>query len=329
MMTDTMRAVRMHEYGSADVLQIERIAVPQPAAGEVLVRVEAAGVNWADVHRRRGLRYPEPTPLPHIVGAELYGTVVALGEGVTDLAEGDRVFATPRGGAYAEYAVVERPRVIPAPPGLDPHVGLALLIQGLTAIGVLGAATRLQPGFSVLVQGAAGGVGALATQLARVFGAGLVIAAVSSPEKAAWVRELGADAVVDTRQEGWDDTVRRLTGGRGVDLVLEMSGGDVYRRSVDLLAPFGELVAYGSASGEPLLADLQPDHRPLSVHTFFLGAYLSQPGWAAEKMAALAGHVARGELQVHVNTDYALEDVRRMHRDMEARRTTGKLVVRI
>lgn len=192
-----MKAVVFHEHGSPEVLQVQDVPVPSPRQGCVLLRVEAASVNYADCVRRRGDYYPSPTPLPHISGAEVVGVVEAVGEGVDASIIGERVFGAPNGGGYAEYAAVPYHLTFPFPDGITPATGIALFIQGLTAALVLRETGRLQKGDSVFVQGAAGGVGSLAVQLAKLYGAGKVIAGASSEEKRDYARSLGADAVLD------------------------------------------------------------------------------------------------------------------------------------
>jgi len=222
-----MQAVRFHRNGGPEVLVLEEVQTPIPARGEVLVRVEAAAVNYADTVRRWGDHYPLPTPLPFVAGGEVVGVVEAVGEGVSSDLLGRRVFGAPGGGGYAEYCTVPPGRTFDFPDQLDPVQGIALCIQGLSAALILKKAGRFEAGDTVLVEGAAGGVGSLAVQLARLYGARMVIGAASSPAKRERVMALGADAAVDYSRPSWSEEVLTLTHGRGVDVV-----GDDRRRQL-------------------------------------------------------------------------------------------------
>ena len=324
----TMRAVRMHRHGGPEVMVVEEIPIPSPGPGQVLIEVEAAGVNYADAVRRAGGFYPQPTVLPFTPGGEFVGAIVACGEGVTGFGEGDRVFALHNGGAYAEYAIADQRALIAVPDGLDAVAGLALVVQGVTAAAILKDAAPVRPGDSVLVQAAAGGVGLLAVQLARIYGAATVVALASTADKRATTLDHGADMAVDATSDDWPEQVRATTGGRGVDLVLEMTGGSVFSQCVDLLADFGRMVVYGVAGHETgTLAVERLIPRNVTVRTFYLGPYLARPGFAATTLRELAGHVAEGRLRLSVGGRYALNTAREMHRLMEARQTHGKLVV--
>jgi NADPH2:quinone reductase len=324
----TMRAVRMHRHGGPEVMVVEEIPVPSPEPGQVLIEVEAAGVNYADAVRRAGGIYPQPTVLPFTLGGEFAGTVVARGEGVTAYGEGDRVFALHNGGAYAEYAIADQHALIPVPEGLDAVTGLALVVQGLTAAAILKDAAPVRPGDSVLVQAAAGGVGLLAVQLAKIYGAGTIIALASTADKRATTLDHGADVAVDVSSDDWPKQVRAATGGRGVDVVLEMTGGSVFSQCVDLLADFGRMVVYGVASHETgTLAVERLIPRNVTVRTFYLGPYVARPRFAATTLGELAGYVAEGRLRLSVGGRFALDTARELHRQMEARQTHGKLVV--
>jgi NADPH2:quinone reductase len=223
-----MRAIRFHRTGGPEVLQMEDLPKPQVRAGEVLVHIEAAGVNYADTVRRRGIYYPRPTPLPHIAGAEFVGVVEAAGADDDAELVGTRVIGAGDGGGYAEYIAVPAPAVFPFPHGIEPAPATALYIQGLTAALILKKSAWLKDGESVFVEAAAGGVGSLAVQLARLYGAGLVIGGASTEVKRAMACRLGADVAVDYTQKGWSKKLREITGGHGVDIVMEMTGGVVF-----------------------------------------------------------------------------------------------------
>src|SRR5919206_3984024 len=241
-----MRAVQITEFGDLDVLQLADVDTPEPGDGEVLIRVSHAGINFADTHQREN-SYLAKFELPLIPGGEVAGVVE---RGAGELTEGTRVVAMLRSGGYAEYAVAPVLTTFPIPDGVDDGTALALLIQGLTAWHLYRTSAKLAEGESVVVVSGAGGVGSLAVQLGKPFGAGRVIATASSEEKRQLALELGADAAVDVTAEDLADRLREANGGQRVDVVLEMAGGRVFDASLEALAPFGRLIAYGIASRE-------------------------------------------------------------------------------
>lgn len=340
MTTETsMEAVRAKSYGTADVLALEEVPVPRPEPGQVLIRVEAAGVNFSDVKRRRNDPYPFPTPLPYTPGSEVAGTVEALGEGVEGPAVGTPVFALAGedgSTGYAQFAVANVPGVVPIPPGISADAASGLVIAGSTAVLVLREAARLQPGESVLVQGAAGGVGGYAVQVAKLLGAGTVVGAASTPGKREAVLALGADEAVDYTRADWPDRVLEITGGRGVDVLLEMAGGPSFEQGLSCLAPFGRAVVYGSSSGEPLrmgpesidafFYDPSPNQ---SLVAFNLGLWFGmRPEEAAGALRDLIGFVSSGRVRVPIDRVLPLSQAAEAHRMLEERRATGKIVLR-
>ena len=326
-----MKAIRMHRPGGPEVLELEEVETPSPGPGEVLIRASAAGVNYADVGLRRGMMGgPHAMPLPATPGFEVVGVVEALGEGVSAPPVGARVAAVLDAGGYAEYAVAPAEAAVPIPEGVDDAAATALLVQGLTAYGVLHDSARIQPGESVLVQSAAGGVGSLAVQLARLAGANPVIGAASGG-KLGLVSELGAHAAVDYTRDGWAGEVYGATGGRGVDVVLEAVGGRVGAEAFGALAPLGRMVLYGGVSGEPLpLTELQM--MPMSVKGLAVLGYGGpwlRPGRAEAAREAILGHLRAGELRVPVGGSFPLADAAEAHRAIEERRTTGKVLLTV
>ncbi len=246
-----MKAVVMHAYGTPDVLKVEEVERPAPGSGQLLLRVEAVSVNYADIVRRRNDPYPVPTPLPAILGGEVAGIIEELGEGVTSLAVGDAVFALLGDGGYAQYAVAGAAQVIPLPTDFDLDQACTLVVAGVTAYQTLKESGQLQPGETVFIPGALGGVGSYALQLAKHFGAGKVIAGASTAARRAVLIRRGADHAIDHMDPEWPVQVKSLTGGRGADVVLDMAGGKVFHQSLAALAPFGRLVVYGTAGREP------------------------------------------------------------------------------
>lgn len=323
-----MKAVRFHRTGGPEVLVYEDVEDVSPGAGEVLIRVEAVGLNFADVMRRRGDDYPEPSPPPFILGAEVAGTVAALGEGVDSIAVGAAVFATPGAGGYAQYVVVPAAAVIPLPDGISTVQAAALAGHGLTAVFALRNSARLVEGESVLVEAAAGGVGQFAVQLAKVYGAGTVIAAASTPQKRALAEGLGADASVDYTAPDWSAQVRELTGGKGVDVVVETVGGDITNQALDAMAPFGRMVFLGQSSGESAVIDpwrlTAPSH---SVIGFYVSAFAAQPELTVAALTELIGYVLSGRVRLEPGVVLPLAEAATAHQLIESRQTTGKVVL--
>lgn len=323
-----MKAVRFSSQGGPEVLQLEDLPKPAPCQGQVLIRVEGAGVNFADIVRRRGLYYPLPTHLPHIPGGEVVGMVEAVGSGVDPGLVGKRLVGAPDGGGYAEYIAMPEAYTYPLPEGVEAVQGLAIFIQGLTAAFLLKESGGLQPGQSVFVEGAVGGVGSLAIQLARLYGAATVIGGAGSAERCAAARSIGADVAVDYTQACWGGQVRAATGGRGVDLALEMAGGAIMDECLDCLAPGGRMVIYGNASGVSLpIAPNRLMAGGLTVTAFFLGAYLSRRARVLETLEELGAFVRDGRLTIQVGGVFKLSQATEAHRALESRRAVGKLVI--
>ena len=270
-----MKAVMMHAHGAPEVLRSEEVPNPRPGPGQVVIRVEAASVNYADIVRRRKDPYPLPTPLPAILGSEVAGYIEEVGEDVTAYRRGDRVFALFGGnglGGYAQFALADVANVIPLDPQLDLDIASTLVVAGVTAFQMLQEAGRLQPGESVFIPGAAGGVGGYAVQLAKALGAGIVIAGASTAERRKQALVQGADYAIDNAQPGWPNEVKRLTAGRGTNVVLDMAGDSGFDQSLAALAPFGRLVVYGTASRER--SALVPQ-RLMPLNQAVIGYYVS------------------------------------------------------
>jgi NADPH2:quinone reductase len=328
-----MKAVLLHAYGDAEGLRVEEVLKPQPGVDEVLIRIEAASVNYADIVRRRGDPYPLPTPLPAILGSEAAGVIDAVGQGVTALHPGDRVFAFFGGdglGGYAEYALAGVDNVIKLDPRLDLDVASTLVVAGVTAFQMLKEAGRITPGESVFIPGGAGGVGNYAIQLAKILDAGCVIAGASTPERRQQALARGADYAVDYTAADWPREVKRLTGGRGADVVLDMVGGSFFDQALAALAPFGRLVVYGTASRRPSSFVAQ---RLMPMNQTVVGYYVShwfktRPDQAQRAFDTVAGLVTEKRLHVEVAGRRPLEAAAEAHRIMETRQATGKYVLK-
>src|SRR5436190_23948982 len=286
-----MRAIQIEEFGGPEVLQVVDLPVPEPGAGEVLIRVDHAGMNYADTHQRTN-DYLASYDLPLVPGAEVVGVREDTGE---------RVVALSGMGGYAEYATAPAALTFPVPDGVDDATALAVLLQGLTAWHLYRTSAKLAPGESVVVQAAAGGVGSLSVQLARPLGAGRVIATASSPPKRELALELGADVAIDASADDMKERLEEANGGRKVDVVLEMAGGEVFDQSLAALAPFGRLVAYGIASqraNQVSTGSLM--RRSQAVVGFWLMHCLDRPGMVEDAVGDLFGRVQRGELRAVV-----------------------------
>jgi NADPH2:quinone reductase len=310
-----MRAVRIDEWGGPEVLRlVEDAPRPEPAPGETLIRVTRAGVNFADTHAREN-SYLARYELPLIPGAEVAGTTE----------DGRRVAAIVGTGGYAEWVTARAP--IPIPDGVSDGEALALALQGLTAWHLYRTCAHVQPGESVVVVAAAGGVGSLAVQLGKALGA-RVIATASSEEKRKLARELGADAAVDVTADDLADRLVEANGGEQVDVVLETAGGRVFDAGMEALAPLGRMVAYGISSKEQnQVRTGRLLRRSQSVIGFWLFEALKHPELVDEPLRELFDHLAAGRLRVVEGETYPLSEARRAHEDVQARRTTGKVTL--
>ncbi|MDQ3721486.1 MAG: zinc-binding dehydrogenase [Actinomycetota bacterium] len=313
-----MRAIQMSEYGGPEVLQPVELPVPEPAPGEVLVRVARAGLNFADTHRRTN-SYLAKDELPLVPGSEVAGVREDTGE---------RVVALVGAGGYAEYAVAPGALTFPIPEGVADETALALVLQGLTAWHLYRTCARVAAGESVVVHAAAGGVGSLAVQLGRPLGAGRVIATASTRDKRDLALELGADVAVDGAAEGLTERLLEANLGEPVDVVFEMAGGAVFDASLEALAPFGRLVTYGIASGENNTirsGSLMRGSR--AVVGFWFAHCLGRPAMIDDALADLFERVRRDELRVVTGPAYPLERAAQAQADLAARRTTGKVTL--
>ncbi|OLZ65068.1 quinone oxidoreductase [Streptomyces sp. IMTB 2501] len=322
-----MRAVEFLEYGGPEVLRLVTAEAPEPGPGQVSIDVAYAGVNFADLKAREdGYRVPA---LPYVPGVEVSGRVRALGAGVTDLAVGQEVVALTQGGAYAEVVAAEATSVFPVPAGLDLRTAATLPAVLPTAYALVHTVGRLQSGESVLVQGAAGGIGTAVGQLARAADAGAVYGVVSSAAKAAHAKRHGYDEVF---VGAFREPVREATGGRGVDLVLDPVGGDTLRAGLASLAVFGRLVSFGNASGAEPWSVGQAELAPLGVSVAGF-SILTLAAGAPDTLRRLSqqafAKAAEGAVTLPVTAEFALADAAEAHRLMGGRSSTGKLLLRV
>ena len=319
-----MKAMRIHEFGGVEVLRWEEVPQPKPRPHQVLIKVDSAGVNYADVMRRRG-NYPGPD-LPSSLGLEAAGTVVEVGAEVSSVSVGQKVMAMGPGG-QAEYVAVNGNFVFPYPETMDPVQAGGMPVVFLTSYHLLKTRGNLQPGDTVLIQAGASGVGTVAIQLAKAWGA-KVITTASTQEKLDLARSLGADLAINYTTDDFEDIVLEETGGHGVELVLECVGGPVLEKSVRCVASYGRLISYGNASGTPAslpASDITSDNR--TVIGFSIGR--SPAGTLDHKaaMAELLPMVTEGRVKLIVDQVLPMSQAAEAHQHLSNRGTRGKVIL--
>src|SRR2546422_10913839 len=320
-----MKAIRVHAPGGPEALRYEDVERPVPGPGYVLVKIEAAGVNFIDVYQRTG-HYK--VPVPFTLGQEAAGTVVAVGPGVAEPRVGDRVAYTSILGAYAEYAVVPADRLVALPDGVSAKQGAAAMLQGLTAHYLATTTYPLKPGDTCLVHAAAGGVGLLLVQIAKRRGA-LVFGTVSTRDKAALARDAGADEVILYTEQDFEAEVRRLTGGAGVQVVYDSVGKTTFAKGLSVLARRGMMVLFGQSSGpvgsfDPQLLNQKGSlflTRPTIAH------YIATRSELVARAGEVLGWIRAGALKLRIGLELPLAQAAEAHRQLEGRATTGKILL--
>jgi NADPH2:quinone reductase len=320
-----MKAIQVSAVGGPEVLTLVDVPIPEPKPNEALVQIEAAGVNFIDVYFREG-RYP--APLPFINGQEAAGLVIAVGSEVTTVGIGDRVAFTGALGSYAEYAAVPVDRLVKIPEQLDFTQAAAAMLQGMTAHYLSHSTYPIKSGDAALIHAAAGGVGLLLVQMAKNLGA-RVIGTVGSEEKAHLAREAGADEVIIYTREDFETETLRLTEGKGVHVVYDGVGEDTFERDLKVLRPRGYLVLFGGASGPVPPFDLMQltKHGSLFVTRPSLQHYVATREELELRSHDVLQMIVRGELKLRIHKTYALAEAQQAHRDLEGRKTTGKLLL--
>lgn len=322
-----MRAIRFHKTGGSDVLQLDDIPVPEPKAGEALVRVEAAGVNFIDVYKRSGLY---KVPLPATLGEEAAGTIEAIGPGPRDLHVGDRVAWAGVIGAYADYAIVPMSILVPLPDNITSRIGAAVMLQGMTAHYLAVTTYPVKPGDTCLIHAAAGGVGLLLVQIAKRMGA-RVIATVGSDEKAKLAREAGADDIIVYTRDDFVAETKRITNGKGVQVIYDSVGKTTFLPGLDCLARRGMMALFGQSSGpvDPIDPQILNQKGSLFLTRPTLLHYSSDRGELLSRTSDLFSWIAGGILNVRIGAEYPLEDLAAAHDALEGRRTTGKILITV
>lgn len=320
-----MKAVRVHEFGDTSVLRYEEAPTPEPAAGEVLVKVVAAGLNFIDTYHRQGWY---PLPRPFILGQDGAGTVEQVGPGVTEFKLGDQVAWAGHQGSYAEYASVAAAKLLPVPSGVTLQQAAAVLLQGMTAHYLAVSTYPLKPGDTCLVHAAAGGTGALLVQIAKLRGA-RVIGTVGTDEKAALAKEAGADEAIVYTQTDFEAETKRLTGGKGVDVVYDSVGKDTFHKSLNCLRPRGYMVLFGQASGrvEPIDPQILNQKGSLYLTRPTMGAYVATREELLGRANDLFTWIKEGKLDVRIDKTFPLSEAAAAHQYLEGRQTKGKVLL--
>ncbi|MEW6368652.1 MAG: quinone oxidoreductase [Acidobacteriota bacterium] len=320
-----MRRVVIREFGGPEVLRIEETEVDSVPPGTALVRIAACGLNFIDVYQRTGLY---KNPLPYALGLEGAGTVEQVAAEVTTLAAGDRVAWTGVPGSYADYNIVPAERLVKVPAGVDDRTAAAVMLQGMTAHYLMRSTFRLQSGHTCLVHAAAGGVGLLLCQIARMCGA-RVIGTAGTQEKARLAHEAGAGDVILYDTQDFELEVKRLTNGKGVQVAYDSVGRSTFEKSLNCLAPRGMLVLFGQSSGPvpPFDPGVLAAKGSLFLTRPSLFHYISTREELLARAGEVLGWVASGALKVRIGATYRLDEVAEAHRALEGRRTTGKVIL--
>ena len=325
MLNLVMKAIQLHQTGGPEALQLADLPIPQPGPGQVLMRIEATGVNFIEIYFRMGVYM---AALPLTPGSEAAGTVEELGPGVTGFAAGDLVASTSVLGSYAEYALVPAEKLVKVPVTLAPEKAAAAMLQGMTAHYLAYSTYPLKAGETALIHAGAGGVGLLLTQIAARLGA-RVITTVSTPAKAELSREAGASDVILYSGQDFEAEVKRITGGKGVDVVYDSVGKTTFEKSLNCLRPRGLLALFGASSGPVPPFDLiqLSGKGSLFVTRPTLWHYIATRAELEWRSGDVLGWAASGELKLRTEHIYPLADAAQAQMDMEARRTTGKILL--
>lgn len=320
-----MKAIQVKQPGGPEVMELVDLPVPQPKPNEAVVKIQAAGVNFIDVYNREG-RYK--VPLPFVLGQEAAGAVSAVGSGVREVAVGDRVAYTMALGSYAEYAAVPADRLVKIPSGVGEREAAAAMLQGMTAHYLSHDTYSLKKGETALVHAGAGGVGLLLVQMAHHIGA-RIIATVSTEEKAKLARAAGADEIIFYTQSDFEAETKRLTGGKGVDVVYDSVGKTTFEKGLNVLRPRGMMALYGGSSGAvpPFDPITLTQKGSLFLTRPSLGHYIITAQELQQRAAAVFGMIREGKLKLRIEHVYPLAQVQQAHRDLEGRKTTGKLLL--
>jgi NADPH2:quinone reductase len=320
-----VKAVRVHTVGGPEVLQYDDVEIPKAGPGEAVVKIAASGLNYLDVQYRIG-RLKVPTPF--VIGSEASGVVTDVGPGVTEVKAGDRVGYAMTLGSYAEYAVVPAWKLVVLPPGLDMQVAAGVMLQGLTAHYLTHSTFTLKPGDTAVVHAAAGGVGSVIVQVARIVGA-RVIATAGTEVKGELARQAGANDVIIYTKQDFEAEVKRLTDGRGVDVVYDSVGKDTFDKSLNCLRPRGMLALFGFSSGmvPPFDPAILGTKGSLFLTRPGLNQYMATRDELLSRMRDIFAWLASGALKIRIGHVFPMAEAQKAHEELEARRTTGKVLL--
>jgi NADPH:quinone reductase len=320
-----MKAIRIHTHGEADVLQRDSLNTPKAEPGHVTIKIEAAGINFIDIYQRRGLY---KVPLPYTLGLEAAGVISQVGIGVEDFQVGDRVAYSSIPGAYAEYAHAPAEKIVKIPEGVDIKTAAAAMLQGMTAHFLVNDTYPLKAGDTCLIHAVAGGVGLILTQMAKAKGA-TVIGTTSTEEKAALAKKSGADHVILYTQEEFDEAVKRVTGGKGIQVVYDSVGLTTFEKSLNVLAPRGMMVLYGQSSGpvEPFSPQILNAKGSLFLTRPSLFHYIATREEFVKRASDVFTMIQKGKLNVHIGETFTLDAAGEAQTKLESRTTSGKILL--
>jgi NADPH2:quinone reductase len=323
-----MKAVLVTEFGGPEVLKFTTVSDPVPGPEQVLIRVKVAGINFGDILARRGKHHIKRTP-PFIAGLDLTGSIIAVGADVKNLEIGQRVVAFAAAGSYAELAVANQTLTFPIPDTIDDETAASFPVCAGTAYKILTAVACLQAGESVLIHCAAGGVGTIAVQLAKFWGASLIVGATGTAAKFDFIQSLGADAVINSGSENYPEKINALTNGQGINVILNSVAGETIEKDLECLAPFGRLVVFGHASGKPgsiFSEQLQGANRSVLGFSFGTIRHLN-PASVTATMEPVIQLIAQNRIKTFGGHRFGLEAAESAHRLMESRKATGKVLL--
>ncbi|TWT28415.1 NADPH:quinone oxidoreductase family protein [Planomicrobium sp. CPCC 101110] len=326
-----MKAIVVNELGGPEVLTLSEVAIPAILPHQVLIRIQAISVNFADIKARQGQYHGKGDGSPFVPGLDCAGEIIKVGAQVTRFKIGQRVMAFPKAGSYAEYAAADEQLTFAVPEGLDIETAAASLTVGITAYNVLNRVARLVPGETVLIHAAAGGIGTTAIQLARLAGASRIIGTVSNDEKMEAAKKMGADHVINYVTEDFAGIVNSLTDGEGADVILDTVAGENFEKSLDCLAHFGRIVAFGhgntgSLPGKVTTADLHSSCR--SVLGYSTGTYRKlRPDFLQESADKVTDLLLQSKLEILISKRYSLAEAAHAHSHIESRKSIGKVML--
>jgi NADPH:quinone reductase len=320
-----MKAIRIHTHGEADVLQRDSLNTPKAEPGHVTIKIEAAGINFIDIYQRKGLY---KVPLPYTLGLEAAGVISQVGIGVEDFQVGDRVAYSSIPGAYAEYAHAPADKIVKIPDGVDTKTAAAAMLQGMTAHFLVNDTYHLKAGETCLIHAVAGGVGLLLTQMAKAKGA-TVIGTTSTEEKARLAKDAGADHVILYTHEDFEEGVKRIMVGKGLQVVYDSVGKTTFDKSLNVLAMRGMMVLYGQSSGpvEPFAPQLLNAKGSLYLTRPSLFHYIATREEFVKRASDVFAMIQQGKLNVHIGETFALDEAAEAQRKLESRQTTGKILL--